>query len=446
MTRRSGHGTSLCAMTLCVMFLFLHMAILPAAAEESALPDLSRANAVYLYNLENDRVLVSKNTDLPLFPASTVKIMTGLVASEALAGRLQETVTVTRAMVDASSGFRMYLEVGEIVTAEQLLYAALCGGYNDACVVLAYLVAGSVDAFVAQMNLRAAELGMSSTVYTNPTGMHNDRMVTTVEDSVRLARAAMENETYMRVVSTVKYTMSANNMAPARTFYNRNAMIARNTTARYYNANVTGMNAGTTTEGGYCVVASAENGAGDLHYLCIVMGAGEDLPEQGGTIYSYEIANALLDYAMDGFGMVRILDTETVLSHAHVGLTERNETVGLLPEHEVSVYLPTNVSVSELQYRVMLNDENMKAPVRTGDVLGMVSVSYDGKLLATVNLCAAEDVDASPFLAGLDRISEYTTGRRFLLICGYAVLLLLGYFVGIPYLRKRRNRKRAKYF
>ena len=85
-------------------------------------------------------------------------------------------------------------------------------------------------------------------------------------------------------------------------------------------------------------------------------------------------------------------------------------------------------------------------PVRTGDVLGMVSVSYDGKLLATVNLCAAEDVDASPFLAGLDRISEYTTGRRFLLICGYAVLLLLGYFVGIPYLRKRRNRKRAKYF
>ena len=140
-----------------------------------------------------------------------IKIMTGLVASEALAGRLQETVTVTRAMVDASSGFRMYLEVGEIVTAEQLLYAALCGGYNDACVVLAYLVAGSVDAFVAQMNLRAAELGMSSTVYTNPTGMHNDRMVTTVEDSVRLARAAMENETYMRVVSTVKYTMSANN-------------------------------------------------------------------------------------------------------------------------------------------------------------------------------------------------------------------------------------------
>ena len=410
------------------------------------MPDLSRANAVYLYNVENDHVLASKNTDLPLFPASTVKIMTGLMAAEALAGRLQETVTVTRAMVDASSGFRMYLEAGETVTAEQLLYAALCGGYNDACVVLAHLVAGSVDAFVAQMNLRATELGMNSTVYTNPTGMHNDRMVTTVEDTVRLARAAMENETYMKVVSTVKYAMPANNTAPARTFYNRNAMIARNTTARYYNANVTGMNAGTTTEGGYCVVATAENGAGDLHYLCIVMGAGEDLPEQGGTVYSYEIANALLDYAMDGFDMVKILDAETVLSRTPVGLTERSETVGLLPDREVSVYLPANVSPSDLQYRIMLHNENIKAPVHAGDVLGMVSISHDGKLLATVNLCADADVEESPFLAGLDRISQYTTSRRFLLICAYAVLLLLGYFVGIPYLRKRRNRKRAKFF
>lgn len=446
MRREHGRRMPLCAAALSLILLFLYVATLPVMAAESGIPDLSRANAVYLYNVENDSVLASKNVDLPLFPASTVKIMTGLVAVEALQGRLHETVTVTRAMVDAASGFRMYLEAGETVTAEQLLYAALCGGYNDACVVLAYLVAGSVDAFVAQMNARAAALGMSSTVYTNPTGMHNDRMVTTAADTLLLARAAMENETYMEIVSTVKYTMSENNVAPSRTFYNRNAMIARNTTARYYNAHVTGMNAGTTTEGGYCVVASASGGEDGLHYLCIVMGAGEDPEEMGGTVYSYAIANELLDYAMDNFGMVNILDTETVLSHVEVGLTEQNETVGLLPQRAVSVYLPTDISGEDLQYRVMLNDENIKAPIRAGDVLGMVSVSYEGKLLTTVNLCAAEDVDASPFLAGLDRISQYTTGRRFLLMCGYAVLLLLGYFVWIPYLRKRRNRKRAKYF
>ena len=94
----------------------------------------------------------------------------------------------------------------------------------------------------------------------------------------------------------------------------------------------------------------------------------------------------------------------------------------------------------------MLNEAEIKAPVEAGEVLGFVTVTYDDILLATVNLCAAERVERSPFLAGLDRISVYTSSRPFLLSCGYAVVLLLGYFVLLPYLRKRRNRKRAKYF
>lgn len=431
---------------LCLPMLFLHILQLPASAQETALPDISRANAVYLYQVENDRVLMKKNADLPIFPASTVKIMTGLVAVEALQGRYSETVVVTQAMVDAASGFRMYLNPGENVTVEQMLYAGLCGGYNDAVVVLAYLVAGSVDAFVVQMNERAAQLGMLSTVYTNPTGLHNDRMVTTVEDTVRLALTAMENEAYMDIVSTVKYTMSANDLAPARTFYNRNFMIARNITSRYYNSDVTGLNAGTTTEGGYCVVASAKDEVQDLRYLCIVMGADEDTEAEGGTVYSYRIANDLLDHAMNDFGMVCILDTDTVLMTVDVGLSERREALPLVAQEAVTSYLPTDVDASSLNYRSMLYDETVNAPIKAGDVLGFVTVTYGDTLLATVNLCAAEDVEQSAFLTGMDQISRYTSDRRFLLSCAYAVLLLFCYFVVLPYLRKRRNRKRAKYF
>lgn len=441
-----GHFTARLSGVMCFLLLLVYAFSLPVMAQESGLPDLSRANAVYLYNPENDRVLVSQNTDLPIFPASTVKLMTGLIAVEALQGRYTETVTVTQAMVDASSGFRMYLNPGETVTVEQMLYAGICAGYNDACVVLSYLVAGSVDAFVAQMNTRAAQLGMSSTVYTNPTGIHNDRMVTTVDDIVKLARVAMDNEAYMEIVSTVKYTMSANQVAPSRTFYNRNALVARNVTSRYYNAYVTGMSAGTTTEGGYCVVASAEDEDTGLRYLCIVMGADEDPEEKGGTIYSYEIANNLFRYALRGFGMRKILDTESVLASVKVGLSEGKNEVALVPQREVTAYLPTDLDVSELNYRIMLHEETVNAPIAAGDVLGFVTVTHEGTMIANVDLCAAEDVAQSAFLAGLDRISQYTTGRRFLLICGYAVLLLLGYFVLLPYWRKRRNRKRAKFF
>lgn len=438
--RRAALPLLMCLLTMMSVFLSI-----PAAAAGGETPDTSRANAVYLYNLENDCVLVEKNTDHVIFPASTVKIMTGLLAVEALQGRMSETVTVTQAMVDSAVGFRMYLNVGETVTVEQMLYAGICAGYNDACVVLAYLVAGSVDAFVAQMNARAAQLGMENTVYTNPTGMHDSRMVTTIVDTAELALIAMENETYMTIVSTVKYTMAANNLAPARTFYNRNAMIARNTTSRYYNTYATGMNAGTTTEGGYCVVASAADDG--LRYLCTVMGADEDTEEQGGTIYSYRIANDLLDYAIKGFDMVSILDTETAMATVSVGLTEQQTEIALVPQRAVTAYLPTDLdTATDLTYRVMLSEQTVNAPVFAGEVLGFVTVSYGDALLATVNLCAAEDVEQSAFLAGLDRISSYTTSRRFLITCVYAVLLLLGYFVLLPLWRKQKNRKRAKYF
>ena len=86
------------------------------------------------------------------------------------------------------------------------------------------------------------------------------------------------------------------------------------------------------------------------------------------------------------------------------------------------------------------------APVEAGEVLGFVTVTHDGEMLATVSLCAAEGVEASAFLAALNQISVYTESRFFLLSCGYAALLLFGYFVLLPYWRKRRNRKRAKYF
>lgn len=438
--RRLLAGMLCAVITLCDLLTF------PAAAA-SDVPDLTRADAVYLYQLENDTVLAEKNINAVIYPASTVKIMTGLLAVEALQGRYAETVTVTQAMIDDTAGFRMYLNSGETVTVEQMLYAGVCAGYNDACVVLAYLVAGSVDAFVAKMNARAAELGMTDTVYTNPTGMHDSGMVTTAADTAKLALAAMNNEAYIELTSTVKYTMAANNIAPSRTFYNRNAMISRNTTSRYYNADATGMSAGTTDEGGYCVVACAEDEDSGLRYLCIVMGADADTEEQGGTVYSYAIANELLDYAMDDFGMVRILDPAVSLATVTVGLTERQTNIDLVPRTAATAYLPTDLDLDrDLTYHIMLTEDPINAPIAVGDVLGLVTVSHGDTLLATVDLCAAQEVEHSAFLAGLDRISEYTTSRRFLLTCAYAALLLLIYFVVVPLYRRKKSRKRAKYY
>lgn len=430
----------------CLLVLLSLLSVIPAAAAETR-PDLSRARAVYLYQPENQAVLAAKNTEDIIYPASTVKIMTGLIAVEALQGRYDERVTVTQDMLDDTSGFRMYLKAGETVTVEQMLYAGICGGYNDACVVLSYIVSGSVEAFVARMNARAASLGMVDTVYRNPTGMHDAAMVTTVADTARLALAAMECEPYLALTSTVKYTMAANDISYARTFYNRNALISRNTTARYYHPHVTGMNAGTTDEGGYCVVACAEDEESGLRYLCIVMGADADDEEQGGTVYSYAIAHDLLDHAMEDYGVLTILDPAVACATVPVGLTVQQTSLELIPRRAVTAYLPTAVDpATDLTYRVLLHREQIQAPIAAGETLGLVTVSHGDTLLASVELCAAQDVAHSPFLAVMERISVYTASRPFLLGCGYAALLLLVYFVILPLRRRKKSRKRARFY
>lgn len=224
--------------------------------------------------------------------------MTGLVAIDALSGRLDETVTVTAEMLKGVAGNNIALKAGEVVTVKDMLYAALCGGYNDACAVLAHLVGGSMAGFVKLMNERADALGAASTHYTNPSGMHHEDMVTTTADTFRIALEAAHTPLYMEITSAAKYVMPATNLASERNIYNRNALIARNKEIIYYYAAARGLNSGSTTEGGYCLVTTAEQNG--LTYLCVVMG-GEEID---GKITSYTLAKTLLDWAFASYGYV----------------------------------------------------------------------------------------------------------------------------------------------
>ena len=171
-------------------------------------PEQEHAAFAYLYNFENDAVLYEKgDLNLPAYPASIVKIMSGVVAIEVLGEDRLKTTTITEEMLDKASGNNIDLQPGEQVTAEQMLYALLVNGANDAAYVLAYIASGSAENFVERMNDKARELGMNGTFYTNPTGMHDDSMYTTAADTVKLAKYAYEIPYFMEIVSTPKYVM-----------------------------------------------------------------------------------------------------------------------------------------------------------------------------------------------------------------------------------------------
>ncbi|MBQ8400904.1 MAG: D-alanyl-D-alanine carboxypeptidase, partial [Clostridia bacterium] len=227
----------------------------PSSGTSSGAPAVDHCAGAYLYNFENDEVLLEKGMEERIYPTSTVKVMTGIVAIEALGDDLQKQVVITDEMLSKVAGNNIGLKSGEVVTVEQLLYGTLVNSANDTAIALAYAAYGSVEAFVEKMNEKAAWLGAYDTYYANPTGMHNDAMVTTVSDTAAIAKYACSLPLYMEIVSTPKYVMEATNVSDYRNIYNRNCLISKYYNVNYAYKRAIGMNAGSTPQGGYAICA-----------------------------------------------------------------------------------------------------------------------------------------------------------------------------------------------
>ena len=185
-------------LALIFSLIFIASLSLPSFAIDDP-PEVEKCQSAYLYSFANNRVLYEYNPEKRVYPTSTVKIMTGLLALEHFAGALDTEVTVTKEMLSKVKGNKLSpsLTAGEVVTVEQMLYGCLVGGANDAAYVLAYATSGNVESFITDMNAKAALIGAYSTKYTNPTGMHDDAMYTTARDTAQIAIYAQKNEDFV---------------------------------------------------------------------------------------------------------------------------------------------------------------------------------------------------------------------------------------------------------
>lgn len=296
---------------LAVLFMAgaLLFAFLPVRASALAEPEELSSKACILYNPENDTVLYAKNADSIIYPASTVKIMTGILAYEHYAGNLDTKITVTKEALRGLSGNYMGLEAGETLTARDLLYGMLLTGANDAALVLAYDAGGSVAAFVTQMNAKAKELGAENTFYTNPTGLHDNSMVTTASDLSKIAAYAAQNKDFLEMTSALQYTIPASGDREERVIYNRNHLLTTRTYTKYYYSLAKGMSAGSTTQAGNCLVTTARKDG--ITYICVVMGAPYD--EENNYVYSYSDAKKLFQWAFENYSYRKIVDTTTMI-------------------------------------------------------------------------------------------------------------------------------------
>lgn len=439
------HKKKLRSFTAFASFLcaFLTVAVLfpTNVAAAPPLPSTDGAQTVYLYNAEHNKTIISKCESEKIYPASMTKIMTGLVAIDLIGDKLDEKMTVSAEMLRGSSGTSMQIAAGEVFSYRDLLYGAICGGFNDAATALAVSSAGSLAQFVEKMNEKAKELGALDTFYTNPTGWHDDAMVTTLADTVKIAKEAMKNELYVTVSSATSYTVEKTNMSDAFTVHNRNGLISSHYAYGYYNRRAKGLIAGMTDKGGYCVATFAEYGG--LSYLCIVMGA----EAVGENVMSYKIANSLISYAISYFGEAEVIkkganvaSIETEL--AAVGGDGGAYMLGCTVPEDLTVFAAYEGSAPDnVELRHYFFSDKIKAPVKKGDVVGGVDVFIDGVFCGSAPLCAAETVEANAFLVGIHRAKEFLTGRLFIvfLLTFFAAAGAYLYNTELKQLRKKHK-------
>ncbi|HEX8996126.1 MAG TPA: D-alanyl-D-alanine carboxypeptidase family protein [Ktedonobacterales bacterium] len=177
-------------------------------AQSSAAPAVA-AHAAFLFDANSGLILYSKNADEELPQASCTKVMTALVAVEH--GNLDQLITVgadAHALVGPDSSY-MGLGTGEKLTLRDLLYGLVLPSGNDAAIAIADGIAGSVPAFVALMNQRAQQLGLTHTHFINPHGLDAAGHYTSARDLAALAAVAMRNPTLVKITSTLSYDIPA---------------------------------------------------------------------------------------------------------------------------------------------------------------------------------------------------------------------------------------------
>ncbi|AFM00550.1 MULTISPECIES: D-alanyl-D-alanine carboxypeptidase family protein [Desulfitobacterium] len=274
------------ALITLLLYFFIFVPTLSAAPEtnqETAPPEIS-GEAAYLIDVQSGQTLYSKNGDQLMAPASTTKIMTGLLGIEL--GNPEDIVTASETMLDYNTvyGTRIYLEPGEQLSLEDMLYALLLNSANDAAVAIAEHISGNMPDFVSLMNQRAADLGLKHTTFKNPSGLNEEGHLTTAHDLARIAQAAYANPKFREYIKTKSHVIPREKENVPIEMINENKLLWRDD-------GITGMKTGYTSVAKNCLVASASRDGRDV--------IGVILKSPGREIYTD--MQALLDYGFEQF-------------------------------------------------------------------------------------------------------------------------------------------------
>ncbi|MTH33269.1 D-alanyl-D-alanine carboxypeptidase [Paracoccus limosus] len=336
----------------------------------------TNASAAWVYDVPTGTVLMEKNADQPLPPASMSKLMTLNMLFEALHdGRVNmDTTFPVSTKAWQMGGSRMFVEPADRPTVEELIHGIIINSGNDACVVVAEGLAGTEEAFARSMNERAKQLGMTQSHFANASGWPNPDHRMSMRDLGILAEHLINDfpELYKNFALT-EYNYK--NRVPSNA-NNRNPLLKLH--GGDWKAD--GLKTGHTQEAGYGLVGSAVQG--DRRIIFVITGLPSDKARA-------EEAERIANWAYRQFTMRTLLPKGEIVAQAPVWLGERSR-VGLTTAEGVRVLLPAGAQAGVTAEAVF--NGPIEAPITKGDKLGELLVNIPGAGQSRLPLLAADDV------------------------------------------------------
>ncbi len=434
------------AASLAVIFLAA-AAYMPAAqveAEESWPSGISvDVGAAIVMEVETGTVLYEYNADESFYPASITKVLTALLALENC--DLSEIVTFSEDAVYKNEGDTSHIarEVDEEMTLENCLYGMMLESANECAWAIGEHVGGSMEAFVEMMNAKVEELGGTGTHFNNPNGLPDEDHYVTARTMALIACEAIAIPKFKEIISTLSYTIPADNKKEAYTLRQSHRMISNAKGSEYLYEYAIGGKTGYTVAAGSTLVTFAEKDG--MTIVCVILSSKS--PAQ------YTTTADLFDYCFENFGVYNVsenLDLGTLSDQDAAGVLSSKLDLVYVDEDAIIV-LPTTASYSDATMSISPADDD-------SDAVAVVEYTYDGRVVGTANIYYAslEEETVYEFQNNTAEIQEEQeevqaeTGKLLKKVGSIIGVLLLG-FLAITLIarvsraiRRNANRKRNR--
>ncbi|WP_249028785.1 D-alanyl-D-alanine carboxypeptidase family protein [Tannockella kyphosi] len=372
---------------------------------------------------ETGLILYQKEDQEMMYPASMTKIVTAIVAINAIED-LDETVVISDADLDGiweTGASAAWYYVGEVTTYKDLLYGVILPSGADACQALAYNLFGSIEAMVEAMNEYVADLGLENTNFTNLTGIHDENHYSTAYDIAVILQSAIENETFLEVFSTRSYATSneTHSWVSGGVYYSD--------LYGYDTSRIIGCKSGYTDEAQSCLASLVDVNGREV----IVVTAKADTTVSGAPVVS---TNTIIDYLEVEYQDTVVYQVDDLVDSIFVENAVDDMMFDVFIDQEVIAFLPIDFDYEELS--ITYDFDQLSAPIEEGESIGTITCSYQGIVLYEKEVISTQNIELS--------ITTLLFGSPlFIALC--VVLILIGICFGIRYYNKYKKMYLRRY-